>query len=238
MTENICAKIEDLSFGYNGNAVVEGLNLSFSYNKIIAVSGSSGIGKTTFFKYLRGDPKVHRIDGNFLLDINDDGTLISVSKNKRAKNFGYISQSPNLVLNLTVIDNVLLSIQDKIPLWRVLLKLVPLHFYEEALENLKMVQMEKYAYKKCRELSGGQQQRIAIVRALMKKPKILLADEPIASLDSENAEKIFEILNEIKTRKKTTVLTILHQNDYIRRCDEKVHFEMKKDKLNVIHSKK
>ena len=226
----LCAVANNLTLGYDNVTVCENLSFKLHCHEILAVSGESGSGKSTLLRYLRGDPRVQKIEGSFSL-VDENENLYQVSKDERRNKISYISQHHNLVLRLTVLENVICGISHHISFWNILTKTIHKRFYEQALEALASVDMEKHALKRCDEISGGQQQRTAIARALVQKPSILLADEPIASLDAKNAERIFNIFEKIKQKENTAIIIILHQTSYIDQCDANLHFITKFDVL-------
>jgi phosphonate transport system ATP-binding protein len=130
---------------------------------------------------------------------------------------GYIFQQFNLVGRMSVIGNVLLGSLGRIPRWRGVCGLFSEAERRQALSALERVGMAEYADRRASTLSGGQQQRVAIARALAQRAEIILADEPVASLDPESARKVMDLLLEINAQDRTTVLVTLHQVDYARR---------------------
>ena len=224
---NICARADSLTIGYENKPILENMDFELHKGAITAISGESGAGKSTLLKYLRGDPTVRHLSGDW--NIKKGGELRSVLKSERSEDIAYISQSPNLVERLTVIENVLLSVMSEIPFYRVLTNTIPSEYYRRALKILRQVKMNKHALRRCKELSGGQKQRVAIARALMRRPALILADEPISALDSKNSEKVFTIFERIRDELDACIVIILHQQKYINRCDCNIHFELSDD---------
>lgn len=136
---------------------------------------------------------------------------------------GYIFQQFNLVNRLSVLDNVLLGFLGRMPRWRGSLGLFSAEQKRQALEALARVGLADFAGQRASTLSGGQQQRVAIARALTQKAEVILADEPIASLDPESARKVMDILADINRHDGKTVVVTLHQVDYaLRYCPRAV----------------
>jgi len=138
---------------------------------------------------------------------------------KTRAGMGMIFQQFNLVSRLKVLTNVMLGALGRVPLWRSFLHFFPKDVRHLAHESLARVGIAEKAFHRASTLSGGQQQRAAIARALVQKAKILLADEPIASLDPESSRRVMDILADVNKRDGITVLVSLHQVDYaIRYC--------------------
>lgn len=136
---------------------------------------------------------------------------------------GYIFQQFNLVGRLSVLQNVLLGCLGRMPRWRGTLGLFNAEEKQRALQALARVGLADLAQQRASTLSGGQQQRVAIARALCQRAKVILADEPIASLDPESARKVMQILADINREDGTTVVVTLHQVDYaMRYCQRAV----------------
>jgi phosphonate transport system ATP-binding protein len=130
---------------------------------------------------------------------------------------GFVFQQFNLVGRLTVMTNVLLGQLPRIPTWRSLFARFTHEEKSEAWRAMRSVGIEGIAWQRASTLSGGQQQRVAIARALVQHARIILADEPIASLDPESARNVMEILSRINREKGITVLVSLHQVQFARR---------------------
>ena len=135
---------------------------------------------------------------------------------------GMIFQQFNLVNRLTVLENVLIGALGSTPFWRTCFSWFSQEQKQRALQALTRVGMAHFAYQRVSTLSGGQQQRVAIARALMQQAKVILADEPIASLDPESARIVMDTLRDINQTDGITVVVTLHQVDYALRYCERI----------------
>ncbi|MCX7823662.1 MAG: phosphonate ABC transporter ATP-binding protein [Syntrophobacterales bacterium] len=205
-------KATNLSIGYNGKVVVKEVNIEVTKGERIAIIGPSGAGKTTLLLALNGTTQV--LGGELsVLGIN----LIRPSKRDLKylrQRTGIIFQALHLVDRLHVVDNVISGMLYKKPLWRALIKCYTSRTIEEVYEYLRIVGLTDYALQRCDHLSGGQRQRVAIARALAQRPEILLADEPVSSLDPVSAQTVMEILRETNERYEITIIMNLHQLHY------------------------
>jgi phosphonate transport system ATP-binding protein len=140
----------------------------------------------------------------------------AISKNVRTirARVGFIFQQFNLVGRLPVLTNVLVGLLSQIPKWRSLIRFFTKDEKMEALGALNRVDMTDKALQRSSTLSGGQQQRAAIARTLVHKSELILADEPIASLDPESSRKVMSLLHRINKEDGVTVITSLHQVEY------------------------
>ncbi|MDR0716678.1 MAG: phosphonate ABC transporter ATP-binding protein [Azoarcus sp.] len=223
MTAGNVVRVSELNKSFGAKQVLFDLSLHIEQGEMVALIGSSGSGKSTLLRHLAGlthgdaDARrgMSRVDvlGNA---IQHDGRL-SRNIRRHRSGIGYIFQQFNLVGRMSVIGNVLLGSLGKIPRWRGVCGLFPEAERRRAFEALARVGMAEYAHRRASTLSGGQQQRVAIARALTQQARVILADEPVASLDPESARKVMELLAEINAQDKATVLVSLHQVDYARR---------------------
>jgi phosphonate transport system ATP-binding protein len=136
---------------------------------------------------------------------------------KERSKIGMIFQHYNLVGRTNVIKNVLHGQLSNMPFYKSLLGLYPHEDKKEAVELLKKVGLQDQIYKRADELSGGQMQRVGICRAILQRPKLLLADEPIASLDPLSANIVMQQLHTISQEKKLTCIVNLHQVEYAKK---------------------
>jgi phosphonate transport system ATP-binding protein len=187
---------------------------------MVALIGASGSGKSTLLRHLAGLACCDRSNGGSVKvlgrEVQASGRLNGKVRRLRA-DIGYIFQQFNLVNRLSVLDNVLLGCLGRMPRWRGNLSLFNAQEKQFALESLDRVGLADLAAQRASTLSGGQQQRVAIARALTQRAEVILADEPIASLDPESARKVMEILADINRRDGKTVVVTLHQVDYATR---------------------
>ena len=209
----------------NGAAPVkalQGVNLSFEAGDFVTIMGPSGGGKTTLLNLLAGLDLPDRgqiiLQGRKISDLSDhDLTLL------RRKEIGFVFQFFNLMPTLTVQENV------ELPL---------LLAHSSKTEGSRVKTLLEYvglwnrAQSFPAELSGGEMQRVAIARALVHQPVILLADEPTGNLDSENGQRIIELMERAATDFNTTVILVTH-NPKIAECGNK-HYEIRDGKLNGI----
>ena len=215
MTHAICVQSLNKTFGTR--QVLHGLELNVPVGAMVALIGASGSGKSTLLRHLAGLATGDRNSGGEVQmlgqDVQTNGTLNRNVRRLRS-DIGYIFQQFNLVGRLSVLKNVLLGSLGRMSRLRGTLGLFNKEEVNDALRALERVGLLEYAYRRASTLSGGQQQRVAIARALCQKAEIILADEPIASLDPESARKVMETLADINKRDGKTVIVTLHQVDY------------------------
>ena len=188
-------------------------NVSFEVNKpqMIGIIGRSGAGKSTLLRII--NRLTDATDGS--IEIEGQNILDLKSKEKRSwqRNCAMIFQQFNLVPRLDVLTNVILGRLNYQGSFRASLKMFSRDERADALILLDNLGMANTALQRAETLSGGQQQRVAICRALMQNPKMILADEPIASLDPMNARMVMESLRKIHDEKNLTVISNLHTLD-------------------------
>ena len=188
-------------------------NVSFKVNKpqMIGIIGRSGAGKSTLLRII--NRLTDATDGS--IEIEGQNILDLKSKEKRSwqRNCAMIFQQFNLVPRLDVLTNVILGRLNYQGSFRASLKMFSRDERADALILLNTLGMANTALQRAETLSGGQQQRVAICRALMQNPKMILADEPIASLDPMNARMVMESLRKIHDEKNLTVISNLHTLD-------------------------
>lgn len=212
--------IQSLNKFFKQKQVLFDIDLHIPNGQMTALLGPSGSGKSTLLRHInaltKADSGSIHIMGNTL---QQDGVLAKSSRKQRTK-IGFIFQQFNLVNRLSVLDNVLIGSLGCVPLWRSAFKLFTRDEKQKALACLARVGLESLAYQRASTLSGGQQQRVAIAKVLMQEADIILADEPIASLDPESAKTVMQALRDINQVDGKTVIVTLHQVDYARRyCD-------------------
>ncbi|MDB9529040.1 phosphonate ABC transporter ATP-binding protein [Oscillatoria sp. CS-180] len=208
---------QELSKAFRGLYALKGVTMQVNSGEMVALVGASGSGKSTLLRNLNGlqiaDQGMVEIFGS---PLQTNGKLHSKARRLRSQ-VGFIFQQFNLVNRLTVLENVLVGNLSKVSLGRSLFH----HFSESeklrALSALERVGILEQAYKRASSLSGGQQQRVAIARCLMQGAQIILADEPIASLDPESARKVMELLTHLNRDEGITIITSLHQVQMVRR---------------------
>ncbi|HFE38204.1 MAG TPA: ABC transporter ATP-binding protein [Gammaproteobacteria bacterium] len=177
----------------------------------VAILGASGAGKSTLLGILAGldVPTSGRVmlDKQDIFCLDEDGRA-----QLRGRFIGFVFQSFQLLPSLTALENVMLP-----------LELLGLALPEtSARQVLSRVGLSKRTAHYPRQLSGGEQQRVAIARAFAVQPKILLADEPTGNLDTKNGERIIELLFELNTEQKTTLILVTHDRELAKRCDREL----------------
>ncbi|BBB29291.1 phosphonate ABC transporter ATP-binding protein [Neptunomonas japonica] len=204
------------SFSKN-NYALKGIDLCIDQGDMVALIGPSGSGKSTLMRHISGltlaDKKTPSSVSVFDTPIQLQGKLHKDIRRSRAR-IGNVFQQFNLISRLSVLTNVLIGGLSRVPTYRSLLGWFTDAEKQEALNALDRVGLREFALQRASQLSGGQQQRVAIARALMQKAEIILADEPIASLDPESSRQVMEILQDINIKDGITVVVTLHQVDY------------------------
>ncbi len=205
---------ENLTLGYSRKKVIQGIDLSIKKGEFLSIIGPSGVGKSTFLMGLNATTSI--IDGRLRVLGNNLGTIRNHELKALRAKIGVIFQGFNLVARLSVFDNIGSGMLHRKPLLSALCRYYSDNQYEEIYEYMKVVGIEQEALSRCDRLSGGQKQRVAIARAIAQKPEIILADEPISSLDPVSARRVMETLRNANEKYGITVVSNLHQLDYAR----------------------
>jgi len=200
-----------------GSVALKQVDLTVEQGEMIALIGPSGSGKSTLMRHLSGLTLADKNSDSSIKVlgrcIQQQGKLDRDIRASRAQ-IGHVFQQFNLVSRLSVLTNVMIGRLSSIPSYRSLLGWFSAEEKQMALDALERVGLKNVALKRASELSGGQQQRVAIARALMQQAKVILADEPIASLDPESSRLVMQILKDINEKDGITVVVTLHQVDY------------------------
>lgn len=199
----------------NGTVALKDVTFEVQDGEFLAVIGLSGSGKSTLLRCINRliEPTSGKVIWN-----GQDVTAASASEMRLIRRqIGFIFQQFNLVKRSSVITNVLSGRLGYVSTLPSLFNIFSAQDNERALKNLDRLGMKQKAYVRADSLSGGQQQRVAIARALMQEPKIILADEPVASLDPVLSHTILKYLEQLNKEDKLTVLCSLHFLDLVHR---------------------
>ncbi|EHR36863.1 phosphonate ABC transporter ATP-binding protein [Facklamia languida] len=201
-----------------GILALQDINLEIDQGEFVGIIGLSGAGKSTLIRTIN---KMHSIsEGELTVDGVDVNSLKGKSLRQFRRKIGMIFQSFNLVTRAKVITNVLSAFVPDLPFWRVLIGYYKKEEELKALEALDRVGILDKAYTRVDHLSGGQQQRVALARTLAQDPRIILADEPVASLDPVTAAVVMRDFQNInKTDNITVIINIHHVELALEYCD-------------------
>ncbi|AQV97761.1 phosphonate ABC transporter ATP-binding protein [Cupriavidus necator] len=192
---------------------LDDVTLQIAPGEMVALLGASGSGKSTLLRhvagFVTGDAGEILVNGRH---VQRNGRLAGNVRKVRGE-IGFVFQQFNLVGRLPVITNVLVGMLARVPKWRSLLRIFKADEIQSGLDALAQVGIDDYAFQRASTLSGGQQQRAAIARTLVQNAKVILADEPIASLDPESSRRVMSLLRQINRTRKVAVLVSLHQVD-------------------------
>lgn len=207
--------LADVSKTYDDTAALQNVSFSIPAGALVVLLGPSGAGKSTIFRCVTG---LTRPDtGSIEVAGAEINTLSGRALREARRNIGLIFQQFNLIGRLSAIKNVLGGRLGHTSTWRVVLRFFERRDRQLALANLDSVGLLDKAYQRADSLSGGQQQRVAIARVLTQESQIILADEPVSSLDPESSETVLTILKAISRDRGIAVLCSLHQVDLARR---------------------
>ncbi|CAA7626434.1 phosphonate ABC transporter ATP-binding protein [Magnetospirillum sp. UT-4] len=218
-------KVTRLSKSFICCKALDEVSLEIRPGEMVALIGASGSGKSTLLRHVTGLTLGDRDLGSIEVLGKPVQSCGRPSRHIRAirARVGFVFQQFNLVGRLPVMTNVLTGTLGRMPLWRSLTGAFPEADRRLALDALDRVGIADKAWERASALSGGQQQRAAIARTLVQKAEIILADEPIASLDPESSRRVMESLARINAEDKVTVVVSLHQVDFaIRFCPRTV----------------
>ncbi len=200
----------------SGRKALSNIRLHIEPGQMVALIGSSGSGKSTLLRNLAGLTVGDRGSGEVTVlgrRVQRNGVLARDIRKIRSR-IGFVFQQFNLVGRLSLLTNVLAGTLGRVPAWRGTLRWFTTAEKKMAMDALAMVGIAEYAAQRASTLSGGQQQRAAIARALVQQAEIILADEPIASLDPEAAVRVMEILSQVNREKNISVVVSLHQVEF------------------------
>ena len=207
-------KVKNLSKSFNNQLVLDNISIEIKKGDFISIVGPSGAGKTTFLNILGTideydkNPKTSILFNNIDITNLDDDKLSSF----RNKEIGFIFQFHQLLPELTAQENILLP------------SMIGKRSEKESLENLmklsNILEINHILNKKPEFISGGEKQRVAVARALINSPSILLADEPTGNLDSKNAEKIQKLFKKINKELNVTIVLVTHNKAFSKIADK------------------
>lgn len=210
--------IDGLTKRFGENLAVDAARVQVDKPTMIGIIGRSGAGKSTLLRML--NRLTDASEGEISFEGEDITSLRGAAKRNWQSRCAMIFQQFNLVPRMDVVSNVLHGTLNKRSTFSTLFNLYPQSDIHKAIEILDRLGIAEQAPKRAEALSGGQQQRVAIARALMQDPKIILADEPIASLDPMNAQVVMQSLRTIHEEDGRMVIANLHTLDTARRyCD-------------------
>src|SRR5690554_381494 len=196
--------------------ILKGVDLSVSKGEIISIVGPSGAGKSTFLHIVGS---LSKPDGGSVHINNTD--LFKLSPNKlsafRNKNIGFIFQFHHLLPEFTALENVCIP--------ALIAKKNKKESEKKAMELLEMLDLSHRIDHKSAELSGGEQQRVAVARALINNPAIILADEPSGNLDSENASALNQLFIDLRERLNQTFIIVTHNETLAAIADRKIRMK-------------
>ena len=213
-------EVKNLVKNYGDKQILK--NISFNINKgeIISIIGESGAGKSTLMRCLNGLEGIN--SGSIKFYDTDITKLKEKEKNSIKKQMAYVFQDLNMIDNMYVIENVLVPFLNRKNFIQVLFNQFTKQEYERALYCLEKVGISKLAYTKAKYLSGGEKQRVAIARSLAPNVELILADEPISSLDEKNSAQIMEIFKRINIKKNKTIILNLHNVEVAKKFSDKI----------------
>jgi lipoprotein-releasing system ATP-binding protein len=196
--------------------VLKGVNLDIAAGERVAVMGASGSGKSTLLHLLGGLEKP--TGGEVILDGVNLNTVSSTKMAKlRNSSLGFIYQAHHLLAEFTVLENVAMPL--------LIAGLSVSEAKDRAVELLKRVKLGHRIEHKPGELSGGERQRASVARALINKPKCVLADEPTGNLDSKTAEQVYELMLELNQSLQVSLLVVTHDHELAAKIGKVLHME-------------
>lgn len=208
--------VEQLAKTYpDGTRAIAGISLSIRPGEQLTLIGPNGCGKSTLMKCLIGLEQPSA--GSILIDGVELASVRGRPLRQLRARIGCVFQQMNLVPNLSVIQNVLFGAMGRLGYWRSLNLSASAKLREQAMMALERVGLAELGARRTAHLSGGQQQRVAIARMLMQDARVVIADEPVASLDPRAAIEVMDLLCEIVDERAMSLICILHQMDLVER---------------------
>lgn len=214
-------EIKNLQKSYGSLKVLKGISLQIESSKVVTIVGASGAGKSTLLHLMgtldKPDSGQVLIDNVDLYQLSDQALA-----DYRNKNIGFVFQFHHLLPEFTAVENVALP--------AMIAGTSKTDALKRAAELLDFLKLSERLTHKPSQLSGGEQQRVAVARALMNNPKLILADEPSGNLDSENASQLHQLFFDLRDQFKQTFVVVTHNNDLAKMADRTI---MMKDGMIV-----
>ncbi|MBR7167518.1 MAG: ABC transporter ATP-binding protein [Bacteroidales bacterium] len=206
-------KIENIHKSYGNVEVLKGIDLSVEKGEIISIVGASGAGKTTLLQIIGTLEKPDK--GNIIINNTDVNALSEKKLSEfRNSNIGFVFQFHHLLPEFTALENILMP---------AMIKQTPRKEMEERARLLMdFLKISHRAGHKPSELSGGEQQRVAVARALINTPAVVLADEPSGNLDSVNARELHNLFFELRRQYNQTFIIVTHNEEFAEMADRKI----------------
>ena len=213
-------EVKNLKKNYGNREILKNISFSIRKGEIISIIGESGAGKSTLMRCINGLEEIN--SGSIKFYDTDITKLKEKERNSVKKQMAYVFQDLNIIDNMYVIENVLIPFLNRKNFIQVLLNRFSRAEYERALYCLEKVGIVKLAYTKAKYLSGGEKQRVAIARSIAPNVDLILADEPISSLDEKNSFQIMEIFKRINAKKNKTIILNLHNVEIAKKFSDKI----------------
>lgn len=213
-------EVKNLKKNYGDREILKDISFSIEKGEIISIIGESGAGKSTLMRCINGLEGIN--SGSIKFYDTNITKLKEKERNSIKKQMAYVFQDLNIIDNMYVIDNVLIPFLNRKNFIQVLLNRFSRAEYERALYCLEKVGISKLAYTKAKYLSGGEKQRVAIARSIAPNVDLILADEPISSLDEKNSFQIMEIFKRINAKKNKTIILNLHNVEIAKKFSDKI----------------
>ncbi len=213
-------EVKNLKKNYGDREILKDISFFIEKGEIISIIGESGAGKSTLMRCINGLEAIN--SGSIKFYDTDITKLREKERNSIKKQMAYVFQDLNIIDNMYVIENVLIPFLNRKNFIQVLLNRFSRAEYERALYCLEKVGIGKLAYTKAKYLSGGEKQRVAIARSIAPNVDLILADEPISSLDEKNSFQIMEIFKRINAKKNKTIILNLHNVEIAKKFSDKI----------------
>lgn len=232
-------ELKDISVQYEKNIdAIKDVSFNVEGGDFVALIGPSGAGKSTLLKAINALNPLSK--GSVIYKGEDVHSLRAKDLRRLRRNIAFIFQDTSIIENISVLDNVLLARLGEKNFFETMLSRFTNAEYMDALKAIEMVGLKEKTYALAKDLSGGQKQRVAIARALFQKSDLILADEPISSLDIETKRSIMDIFKMLNTDYKKTIIISMHDLDlsleYAKRViaikDHRVYFDRSANELS------
>ena len=222
-------KLENITVSYDGKVLaLDDASLMVEQGEFVGIIGSSGSGKSTLLKTINLLVKPYK--GNVHLDDVDITKLNNKELRNIRRNIGFIFQDYNLIDRSSVLDNVLIGRLGYKSSLKSILGIFNKDDYERAVTALIQVGLKDKMFQRADQLSGGQKQRVAIAKTLCQSPKIILADEPVASLDISTSQNVMDYFKKVNEKKNMTIMINLHDVNLAKKYCNRI-IALKKGKI-------